>query len=94
MISDQNRSAAGTQSPVAVITTGGRGMGAAIARELDARCSWPSTRTDVAGTIPMRRIGTMVEIARRRRSSFPTAPVISRDRTFPSTAASPITSDI
>ena len=37
MTSDQNRSAAKTQAPVAVITAGGRGMGAAIARELHAR---------------------------------------------------------
>jgi NAD(P)-dependent dehydrogenase (short-subunit alcohol dehydrogenase family) len=37
MTSDQNRSAATPQAPVAVITAGGRGMGAAIARELHAR---------------------------------------------------------
>jgi enoyl-[acyl-carrier-protein] reductase (NADH) len=64
MISDQNRSAAVTQAPVAVITAGCRGMGAAIAGKLDARCSCPPTRIDVAGTIPMRRIGTMVEITK------------------------------
>ena len=37
MISDQNQSTAKTHAPVAVITAGGRGMGAAIARELHAR---------------------------------------------------------
>jgi hypothetical protein len=66
-------------------------MCAAIARELDAQCSWPSTRTDVAGMFRMRRIGTMVEIAKT--AAFPTTPVTSRDRTSASIAASPITSD-
>jgi NAD(P)-dependent dehydrogenase (short-subunit alcohol dehydrogenase family) len=37
MTSDQNRPAAKMPAPVAVITAGGRGMGAAIARELHAR---------------------------------------------------------
>jgi enoyl-[acyl-carrier-protein] reductase (NADH) len=64
MISDQNRSAAVTQALVAAITAGGRGMGTTIARKLGTRCSWPPTHTDVAGTIPMRRIGTIVEIAK------------------------------
>ena len=37
MPSDEKSAAAAMQAPVAVITAGGRGMGAAIARELHAR---------------------------------------------------------